>query len=241
MLKRLIGTREAHSRVGSRARASLGALAIAVIGAGIGVVAGPISADATSIFQIEFRHCDTLHLGYKHFPVGTILHWSVNQHGRDVATGQFVTAPGPGMHFDSAKLPAPLDPHPKASVTFVATIDGREFRMTAGRAAANPNKPLCVKPRVTPSGVPIPIPVPVRLTAAAPPTTTRPTSRPAPRVLAFTGNGPGALVGVGFLLLGAALVFFAQPTSRHARTQHRRRPAPWLYVTAVPPHADTTG
>jgi hypothetical protein len=226
-------------QVGRRARARLGALAVAVIGAGIGVVAGAIPAGATSIFQIEFRHCDTLHIGYKHFPAGTILHWSVNQHGRGVATGQFVTAPGTGMHFDSAKLPTPLDPHPKASVTFVATIDGHEFRMTAGRAAANPNKPLCVKPRVTPSGVPIPIPV--RLTAAAPPTTTGPTSRPAPRVLAFTGNGPGALVGVGFLLLGAALVLVAQPTSRHARTQHRRRPAPWLYVTAVPPHADTTG
>src|ERR1700687_3277985 len=104
MLKRFIGTREAHSQVGRRARVSLGALAIAV-SAGIGVVAGPISADATSIFQIEFRHGNTLHIGYKHFPAGTILHWTVNQHGRDVATGQFVTAPGPGMHFDSAKLP----------------------------------------------------------------------------------------------------------------------------------------
>ena len=141
MLKRLIGTREAHSQVGRRARASLGALAIAVMGAGIGVVAGPISADASSIFQIEFRHCDTLHIGYKNFPVGTILHWSVNQHGRDVATGQFVTAPGPGMHFDSAKLPAPLDRHPKPSVTFVATIDGREFRMTAGRAPPTRTSP----------------------------------------------------------------------------------------------------
>ncbi len=239
MLKRLIGTREAHSEVGRRARASLGALAVAVVGAGIGVVAGPISADATSIFQIEFRHCDTLHIGYKNFPAGTILHWSVNQHDRDVATGQFVTAPGPGMHFDSAKLPAPLDRHPKPSVTFVATIEGREFRMTAGRAPANPNKPLCVKPHVTPSGVPIPIPI--RLTAAAPPTTTRPTSGPAPRVLALTGNGPGALVGVGFVLMGAALLLVAQPTSRHPRTRHRRRPAPWLYVTAVPPHADSTG
>jgi len=226
--------------MGRRTRGGLGALAIAVIGAGIGVVASPIPADATSIFQIEFRHCDTLHIGYKHFPVGTVLHWSVNQHGRDVATGQFVTAPGPGMHFDSAKLPAPLDRLPKPSVTFVATIDGREFRMTAGRAAANPNKPLCVKPRVTPSGVPIPIPV--RLTAAAPPTTTRPTSLPAPRVLALTGNGPGALVGVGFVLMGAALLLIAQSTSRRScTTQHRRRPAPWLYVTAVPPHADSTG
>jgi hypothetical protein len=214
--------------MGRRARAGLGALAIAVIGAGIGVVAAPISADATSIFQIEFRHCDTLHIGYKNFPAGTILHWSVNQHGRDVATGQFVTAPGPGMHFDSTKLPAPLDRHPKPSVTFVATIEGREFRMTAGRAPANPNKPICVKPHVTPSGVPIPIPV--RLTN---------TTRPAPPVLAFTGNGPGALVGVGFVLMGVALVFVARTSPKDARTQHRRRPASWLYVTPVPPYSDT--
>ena len=220
---------QTRAPMGRRARAGLGALAVAVIGAGIGVVAGPISADATSIFQIEFRHCDTLHIGYKNFPVGTILHWSVNQHGRDVATGQFVTAPGPGMHFDSTKLPAPLDRHPKPSVTFVATIDGREFRMTAGRAAANPNKPLCVKPHVTPSGVPIPIPV--RLTN---------TTHPAPRVLAFTGNGPGALVGVGFLLMGVALLLVAQTSPKDARTQHRRRPASWLYVTPVPPYSDTT-
>ena len=220
---------QTRAPMGRRTRGGLGAIAIAVIGAGIGVVASPIPADATSIFQIEFRHCDTLHIGYKHFPVGTVLHWSVNQHGRDVATGQFVTAPGPGMHFDSAKLPAPLDRLPKPSVTFVATIDGREFRMTAGRAAANPNKPLCVKPRVTPSGVPIPIPV--RLTN---------TTHPEPPVLAFTGNGPGALVGAGFVLMGVALLLVAQTSPRHARAQHRRRPAPWLYVTPVPPYSDST-
>lgn len=221
------GTRRAgrtRALIARQARAGLGALAIAVVG----VVGTPAPADATSIFQIEFRHCDTLHVGYKHFPAGTVVHWSVSQHARTLGTGQFVTAPGPGLHFYSVKLPAPLDPHPKGSVTFVASVNGQEFRMTAGRAPANPNKPLCPAARVTPSGNPIP----ARLTN---------TTKPAPPTLAATGNGPGALVGAAFVLTGAALLLVAQPTARRARARHGRIPAPWLYVTPVPERPNVTG
>jgi hypothetical protein len=219
--RNLVGAREAHSRMRRRARAGVGVLAIAVVG----VVAAPAPAGATSIFQIEFRHCDTLHVGYKHFPFGTVVRWSVSQHARGVGAGRFVTAPGPGMHFYSVKLPTPLDPHPKASVTFVAAVNGKEFRMTAGRAPVNPNKPLCPTARVTPAGGASP----THLTTAKSPSTTP----PAPRVLAFTGNSPGALVGVGFVLAGAALLLVAQPTARRACPRHRRRTAPWLYITAA--------
>jgi hypothetical protein len=232
--RKLVGAREAHSRMMRRARAGLGVLAIAVVG----VVAAPAPAGAASIFQIEFRHCGTLHVGYKYFPVGTVVRWSVSQHARGVGTGRFVTAPGPGMHFYDVKLPTPLVPHPKASVTFVAAINGKEFRMTAGRAPANPNKPLCPTARVTPAGGATPSgATPVRLTAAASPSA----SPSAPRVLAFTGNGPGALVGVGFVLGGAALLLAARPTARRACPRQRRRAAPWLYITAAPPHSNLTG
>ncbi|HEY5171074.1 MAG TPA: hypothetical protein VIK54_05035, partial [Acidimicrobiia bacterium] len=122
----------------------------------------------------------------------------------------------------------PLDPHPKAAVTFIASVNGQAFRMTVGRAPANPNKPLCLNARLTPLGSPIP----VHLTN---------TTHPAPPTLAFTGNGPGALVGVSFVLIGAVLLLAAQPTARQTRTQLRRRPAPWLYVTPVPPRSDTSG
>ncbi|HEY5077698.1 MAG TPA: hypothetical protein VIJ48_09355 [Acidimicrobiia bacterium] len=215
--------------IARRARAGLGALAIAVVG----VVSTPAPADAASIFQIEFRHCNTLHVGYKHFPAGTVMHWSVSQQARTLATGHFVTAPGPGLHFYDVKLATPLDPHPKGSVTFVASVNGQEFQMTAGRAPANPNKPLCPTARVTRSGNPIP----ARLTKATNPATTRP-ARP---TLALTGNGPGALAGVVFVLTGAALLLVAQPTARRARARPGRIPAPWLYVTPAPERPNTTG
>jgi hypothetical protein len=232
--RKLVGAREAHSRMRRRARAGLGALAMAAVG----VVAAPVPAGASSIFQIEFRHCNTLHVGYKYFPVGTVMRWSVSQHARGLGTGRFVTAPGPGMHFYDVKLPTPLDPHPKASVTFVAVLNGKEFRMTAGRAPANPNKPLCPTARVTTARVtPAGGATPIRLTATASPSI----SPPAPRVLAFTGNGPGALVGVGFVLAGAALLLVARPTARRACPRPRRRAAPWLYITAAPPHSNITG
>ena len=94
-----------------------------------------------------------MHVGYKYFPVGTVVRWSVSQHARGVGTGRFVTAPGPGMHFYDVKLPTPLVPHPKASVTFVAAINGKEFRMTAGRAPPTRTsrcaRPRASRPRVT--------------------------------------------------------------------------------------------
>src|SRR5712672_653477 len=120
MLRFTMGQGRAHSAARRRARAALLVLMIVVVG----VSAFPTSADAAAIFQVEFRRCNRLHIGYENFPEGTVVRWSVSQHGRGVATGHFVTRAGAGYHFLSAPLRPLLQPNPKASVTFTAAING---------------------------------------------------------------------------------------------------------------------
>src|ERR1700682_4245796 len=133
MLRNAMGPARTPSAVRRRALTALLTLTIVVVG----VSAYPTPADAAVIFQVEFRQCNRLHVGYKNFPEGTKVRWSVSQHGRRLATGHFVTHAGAGYRFLRAKLRPFLLPDPKASVTFAAAINGRQFRTTAGRAPSD--------------------------------------------------------------------------------------------------------
>jgi hypothetical protein len=200
-----------------------------------GISAYPTPADAAVIFQVEFRQCNRLHVGYENFPAGTVVRWSVSQHGRGVATGHFVTRAGAGYHFLSARLRPFLQPKPKASVTFAAVINGRQFRTTAGRTTSDPRLHDCVTRRSVHSNGNPSIRLLKKAPAPTPPTTTSVADPPPPvRELAFTGSRPTALLGVGFLLVGAALWPLARLAPARRKKPHLRRPAPWLYVTPAP-------
>ena len=218
----------------------------------IGAAAHPAPAGAADIFQVEFRRCDRLHVGYQNFPDGTVVHWSVTQGGGHVATGAFVTGRGGGYHFLNAKLTPMLVATVDAAVTFLATVNGRTFRATAARTAADPRRDDCktatrktpvadshVVDSLSPRGSRVPgVTVPAELTTTAvtaPPVTAPPvTTSPTPTSLAYTGNGLGALVGVVVTCAGAVLLACARPGNQRARKRRRRRPAPWLCITPGP-------
>ncbi|MDQ1434710.1 MAG: hypothetical protein QOF59_1526 [Actinomycetota bacterium] len=55
-----------------------------------------------NIFEVDVKRCSTIHIGYNYFPVGTVIHWHVNQTGTGtIASGSTTTvAPtGKTMHF----------------------------------------------------------------------------------------------------------------------------------------------
>ena len=58
----------------------------------------------TQIFQVEFRDCHVLHVGYQRIPAGTVVHWQVSQGGEEVATSQFIAVAGDGFHFLSQDI-----------------------------------------------------------------------------------------------------------------------------------------
>ena len=208
----------ASSRMSRRALAGLAVVAIV----GIGIAAVATRADAADIFEVDLKHCITLHVGYKNFPAQTVIRWTVSQDGAVVATGQFVAGVGTGYNFFTTRMRPGLSAVSAARVSFAATVQGREFRYSIGRAPFDPRKPACPRPRVTRSSG--------MGSIGRPNGNARGPSSP----LALTGNGPGALFGVGFLLMGAAFLVIARPPSRRAKTRHCRGPASWLYITPVP-------
>ena len=213
----------APSRMGRRALAGLAV--VAIVAAGIAAVAA--RADAADIFEVDLKHCITLHVGYKYFPAQTVIRWTVSQRGAVVATGQFVTGDGAGYHFFTTRMRPGLSPDSGARASFAATVQGREFRYAIGRGPVDPRKPACVRSRVTQSS---------GIGSIGRPNATIRTGngRGPSSPLAVTGNGPGARFGVGLVLMGAAFLVIARPPSRRAKTRHRRRPASWLYITPVP-------
>jgi hypothetical protein len=87
------------------------------------------------IFQVEFRACHLLHVGYQRIPGGTIVSWRIRQGGREIAVGSFVAVAGKGYHFMSQDIGTRFDPDVhKAGVTFTWTAGGVSYVYDAVRA-----------------------------------------------------------------------------------------------------------
>jgi hypothetical protein len=87
----------------------------------------------TQIFQVEFRACHLLHIGYQHFPGGTVVHYSVKQNGTHFVGGNIVTQPGKGYHFTTVSL-GKYFTAAKADVHFFWKINGVLYRYFVRRS-----------------------------------------------------------------------------------------------------------
>ena len=89
-----------------------------------------------SVFQVELRRCRYLHVGYNRFPAGTVVHWSVSEHGATVATGQFSTlGGGRKYHFVTPLLGVAVEPDSKGRVDLQWVFDGTTINKTMTRRA----------------------------------------------------------------------------------------------------------
>jgi len=87
------------------------------------------------IFQVELRHCTTLHIGYNHFPAGTVVLWKVTQRGSTDSRGKFTTLGGGRKNnILSPPLGVTLKSSPKGNVRLRWDINGTTFTDTAARA-----------------------------------------------------------------------------------------------------------
>jgi hypothetical protein len=87
----------------------------------------------TQIFQVEFRACHLLHIGYQQLPGGTVVHYSVKQNGTYFAGGNIVTQAGKGYHFTTVSLGKNFTAR-KADVHFFWKINGVLYTYFARRA-----------------------------------------------------------------------------------------------------------
>ena len=86
-------------------------------------------------FQVEFRDCHVLHVGYERFPPRTVVHWKVYQSHKLFDVGQFVTPAARGYHFGSMRLARRFAMPPrKAEVRFSWKIRGTAYTYFAYRA-----------------------------------------------------------------------------------------------------------
>jgi hypothetical protein len=94
-----------------------------------------VSAVGTQIFQVEFRNCHVLHVGYQRIKAGTAVHWVISQQGHTLATGQFVTVAGKGYHFLSMPMSQRFAPTPrKGLVVFSWQVGSTAYHYSAKRA-----------------------------------------------------------------------------------------------------------
>ena len=76
-----------------------------------------------------------LHVGYEHFPPGTVVYFSVRQSDQHFAGGAFVTQSGKGYHFQSVQLGKELAVNPrKADAHFFWNLQGQPYQYFVRRA-----------------------------------------------------------------------------------------------------------
>lgn len=86
------------------------------------------------IFQVEFRYCRVLHVGYEHIPAGTVIRYRIWQARKLQDWGQFVTVGGKGFHFTSVKMKKHFSKHStKGAVNFFWSVNGTPYKYTAIR------------------------------------------------------------------------------------------------------------
>jgi len=200
-----------------RATAIIAGLGIVIAGA-IAFIATAPAAEARDIFQVEFRQCVVIHVGYRDFPAGAVVSYVVRQNGAVNSRGRFRTQGGGNTyHFLNLRLAHALTPGRKASATFNGT-----FTVSRMPGCINP-PPTSVVP-ITQAGSTVPNTTAAPVAVVAGGTTHGP--------LAFTGssNVPATLVGLLILACGGALLALGLrgPLSRR-RVPERVLP-PWLHV-----------
>ncbi|MDQ1385913.1 MAG: hypothetical protein QOG65_3292 [Actinomycetota bacterium] len=109
-------------------------------GCGSSVIGGG-GGHAPNIFELDVKRCTTIHIGYNYFPVGTVIHWRVNQTGRGtLATGSYTTvAPtGKTMHFADLTRSLSLKSGLHTHIYFRWTISGviTKYVLTRGPACS---------------------------------------------------------------------------------------------------------
>jgi hypothetical protein len=212
--------RERFTAAGGAA-AIIAGLGIVITGA-IAAIATAPAAEARDIFQIEFRQCVVIHVGYRDFPAGAVVSYVVRQNGAVNSRGRFTTQGGENKyHFINLRLARPLTPGKKASATFNGTF-------TVSRA------PGCIKPPST-SVVPITsagstVPNAGASTTVAPVAAVAGGTTQGP--LAFTGssNVPATLLGLLILACGGALLALGLRGPLSRRKMPERVLPPWLHV-----------
>jgi hypothetical protein len=90
----------------------------------------PVAGKA--IFQVEFRACHLVHIGYHHLPGGILLHYSVKQGHAHFAGGNFLIEGGKGYHFQSASLGKNFTVR-KATVHFFWKVNGTIYSYFVSR------------------------------------------------------------------------------------------------------------
>ncbi len=205
-------------------------VAIAVFFAATVLVVGTSAtrADAVAIFQVEFRDCRTLHVGYSGGSSSTIVKWRVWQGsaGAD-GTGAFVAYAGAANRFLTMPLPHRLAPGSDAAVRFVVGSASAVVRRSPGCTVGEQVRETGSgsRSRSSRDGNDGSANTTTNTDAAISGTSSRAGSTPT--ALAFTGSGPAAIVGGAVALFGAGLLLL----TRERRTGRRGRPAPWLVIT----------
>jgi hypothetical protein len=85
------------------------------------------------IFQVEFRACHLLHIGYEHLPAGIAIHYSVKQGHTHFVGGNIVTQAGNGLHFATASLGKNFTQN-KATVHFYWKLGGKVLTYAVSRS-----------------------------------------------------------------------------------------------------------
>jgi len=207
------------------------------------VVLGTGSATAATggrIVRAEFRDCQVIRVVYTGYPPETIITWAVNQFGREIDRGAFVSGTGgtDSVQIVSLRLRAPADPGTDAE--FV--LDG---------SSSVRRKPQCEStgPTVAPTTTVPPAPPTAPPTVAPRDTGTDPAvidpGEPIPngggiadagRDLATEDSGPGLGTGLTAAILIvvlacglAVLALTRRPGAKPRRAPERPLP-PWLHV-----------
>jgi hypothetical protein len=88
------------------------------------------------IFQVELRKCTYLHVGYNRFPAGTVVQWTVSEHGTTVATGRFTTqGGGKKNHFVTPPLNVTVEAGSKGGVRLRWVLNGETINDSLARRA----------------------------------------------------------------------------------------------------------
>ena len=97
------------------------------------------SPHAPSIFEVDVRHCNEIHIGYNYFPVGTVIHWHANQTGRGTLGSGSITTTGPTgktYHFVDLTHTLPLLSGLHTHIYFTWTISGKLTKFVSTRGPA---------------------------------------------------------------------------------------------------------
>jgi hypothetical protein len=94
-----------------------------------------------SIFELDVKRCHTVYIGYNYFPVGTVIHWHVNQTGTGTLQSGSITTVGPtGKTYHFLNLTTTLTLHAglHTHVYFTWVIKGvlTKFVSTRGPACS---------------------------------------------------------------------------------------------------------